>query len=697
MNKRNAMSRSYKRRSLRLESLESRDLLSTVPPVSLVAETFKPAFNYTDSKMAVVGTFNYQGHLIPFSGSAKPALPTGTASFSTDTLGKFSTDFTMTGIHGGGTWAAPYNYDYGTFTFANGDLEGTDTNNAVTSGTCTMSIVIRSTKYGKDYFSGDIDPRLTGYFNPAAQKFSLHGTHSDSKLPIVLNMSGGIVPEPTEDPFSVVVSTPTPAWTGSTSPMLTVDVNVPGPVHVAASYTAPAATVSFFWADAAGKAIGKALAPKINIGWNEATGTYNISGLPVPPATAANLLLVPQYDGKTDVAASVLVPLPARPTISIDDVHVTPTPATTTTPATLTTTFTVKLSEVSQFPVTVAYATANGTAIAPTDYMAAAKTLTFAPGVQSQPVTITVKPNAKATGDKLFYVNLKNSTWATIGDTQGECTIIPYAHPTVSIDDPKVTPVPATATTPAILTTTFTVKLSEGSPFPVTVAYATVDGTALARTDYTAAAKTLTFPAWETSKTVTIAVKPNAKATGDKLFYVNLKNPVWTTFENNDSQGMCTITPYAHPSVSITDIDVTRPQTGTKTTTFNLTLSAETPFPVAVTLLTSGGSALSGKDFTAVSKTVTFPPWVKTMPVVVTVKADSKATGNEEFFLNLKSAVWATVGVNQAKCTIKPYTPPVSSSLLQPLASYFDATAQRKTNTTILPTVLDAILAKSGV
>ena len=52
--------------------------------------------------------------------------------------------------------------------------------------------------------------------------------------------------------------------------------------------------------------------------------------------------------------------------------------------------FTVSLSAVSGQTVTVGYATANGTATtADGDYVAASGTLTFAPGVTTQPVSVT--------------------------------------------------------------------------------------------------------------------------------------------------------------------------------------------------------------------------------------------------------------------------------------------------------------------
>src|SRR5262249_820537 len=52
----------------------------------------------------------------------------------------------------------------------------------------------------------------------------------------------------------------------------------------------------------------------------------------------------------------------------------------------------------------------------------------------------------------------------------------------------------------------FTVTLSKAATGPVTVNYATADGSATAGSDYTARAGTLTFAAGETSKTISVTV-----------------------------------------------------------------------------------------------------------------------------------------------------------------------------------------------
>jgi len=106
------------------------------------------------------------------------------------------------------------------------------------------------------------------------------------------------------------------------------------------------------------------------------------------------------------------------PSISISDVTVTEGNTGTVSAA-----FTVSLSTATSAVVTVDYATADGTATAGSDYVAAAGTLTFAPGTTTQVVTVTVNGDTLVEGDETFAVSLSNAVGATIADAQGVGTI----------------------------------------------------------------------------------------------------------------------------------------------------------------------------------------------------------------------------------------------------------------------------------
>jgi surface-anchored protein len=74
-------------------------------------------------------------------------------------------------------------------------------------------------------------------------------------------------------------------------------------------------------------------------------------------------------------------------------------------------------------------------------------------------------------------------------------------------------------------TATITVTRSHGSDGPVTIDYATSDGTALAGEDYTATSGTLSFANGETSKTITIPILDDAFVENNETINLTLSNP----------------------------------------------------------------------------------------------------------------------------------------------------------------------------
>jgi DNA-binding beta-propeller fold protein YncE len=87
----------------------------------------------------------------------------------------------------------------------------------------------------------------------------------------------------------------------------------------------------------------------------------------------------------------------------------------------------------------------------------------------------------------------------------------------------------------------FTVSLSAPFAEPVTVSYATADGTAKAGTNYTATSGTLTFPAGMTTQTIRVPILDSGSQTTSLAFTVNLSNPQSATL--SQGQGTGTIAP----------------------------------------------------------------------------------------------------------------------------------------------------------
>ena len=138
-----------------------------------------------------------------------------------------------------------------------------------------------------------------------------------------------------------------------------------------------------------------------------------------------------------------------------------------------TATFTVTLSAASSQTVTVAYATANGTASAGSDYTAASGTLSFAPGETAKTVSIAVAGDSVIEPSETFTVGLSGVTNAMIARATGTGTIRNDDFPALSINDVSLAE-GNSGTTNAVLTAT----LSAAAPFAVTVDYATANGTA---------------------------------------------------------------------------------------------------------------------------------------------------------------------------------------------------------------------------
>ncbi len=312
-----------------------------------------------------------------------------------------------------------------------------------------------------------------------------------------------------------------------------------------------------------------------------------------------------------------------------------------------TATFTVSLSGASANTVTVNYATANSSATAGTDYVAASGTLTFPPGSTTQSVAVTVNGDTAVEPTETFFVNLSGATNATIADAQGVGTINndDAAIPTLSINDVAVAEGNAGTTS-----ATFTVSLSAASGQTVTVNYATANGSATAGGDYVAASGTLTFPAGSTTQSLPVTVNGDPTIEPNEAFLVNLTGATNATIA--DGLGVGTIVNDDSPALSVDNVAVTEGDSGTASATFTVSLSAASGQTVTVNYATANGSATAGSDYVAASGTLTFPPGSTTQSLPVTVNGDTAIEPTETFLVNLSGATNATIADAQGVGTI---------------------------------------------
>ncbi|MGI9210942.1 MAG: Calx-beta domain-containing protein, partial [Methylococcaceae bacterium] len=158
-----------------------------------------------------------------------------------------------------------------------------------------------------------------------------------------------------------------------------------------------------------------------------------------------------------------------------------------------------------------------------------------------------------------------------------------------------------------------TVSLSAASSQTVTVNYATLDGTATAGSDYTAASSSLTFAPGETSKTISIPVIGDTTVESDETFQVQLSNAASAVLSATASAATVTIIndDRLTPTVTVASNTSTLKagDTATLTFTFNVIPIGFTASDISLSGGSVGGLSV---DVTGKVYTATFTPTANT-------------------------------------------------------------------------------------
>jgi len=244
---------------------------------------------------------------------------------------------------------------------------------------------------------------------------------------------------------------------------------------------------------------------------------------------------------------------------------------------TQTSTFTVSLSNPSSSTITVDVA-AGGTATSPSDFTLDVTSLTFNPLETTKTVTATIIGDTLVEPDETFAATLSNPTSATLDVSTASGTIVnDDAFGELVFDSATYS---VTEGTPTV---TITVNRINGSAQPVSVSYATANGTAIAGFDYTATNGTLSWSDGDTApKTFTVAITDDLFSELPETVNLTLSNPLGgailgaqfsslLTINDNDGGGLVTLSgnikQYNFPSANTNLANVTVNLTGSATAT----------------------------------------------------------------------------------------------------------------------------------
>lgn len=181
----------------------------------------------------------------------------------------------------------------------------------------------------------------------------------------------------------------------------------------------------------------------------------------------------------------------------------------------------VTLSAPSYQSPTVDWATVPGSATSPADYTASQGTASFGPDAASASISIPIVGDGVYERDEAFTVQLSNPAHTSIADGSGQITLREDDPPAFSVSDahgpegddgqPKLA---------------FEISVEGPSHLPMSVAYQSVNCTALSRADYQAVSGKLEVPAeWSGPATVNVLINANTAPEPLKVFQLEIYDP----------------------------------------------------------------------------------------------------------------------------------------------------------------------------
>ncbi len=283
--------------------------------------------------------------------------------------------------------------------------------------------------------------------------------------------------------------------------------------------------------------------------------------------------------------------------------------------STIAVTLTVVLDIESSVIVEVDYATVDNSATAGDgDYVTTSGSVSFNPGVTSQTISVTVNGDDIDEIDETFFVVLSNGINALILD--GSATVTITDDDTVSLAIASATSHTEDAGTVA---NGVRVTMTGISSRPVSVDFDSIDGTAIAGTDYVGVSGTLTWPAGTTGDQVSPLTISDDN--------VDEVTETFTIVLSGATSGASIGTPVGTVSIvdnDTTDLvvnDVTFGESAGVVAGVSVELVGESDRTISVSFIVSSGTASSSSDFVPVTSSLTWiagETGVKTAPVTIT-------------------------------------------------------------------------------
>ena len=284
----------------------------------------------------------------------------------------------------------------------------------------------------------------------------------------------------------------------------------------------------------------------------------------------------------------------------------------------------------------VSYATTNGTAFTVTNYTAVSGTLSFTNGEIIKAISIPLIYDPRVTGNLNFALKLSNSgsgsqivapsntvvvvqdADAGISFTNAAMSVLKNAGSaliTVVCSNPAIEPVPSSNTV------------------PLSVAYITQNGSAVAGIHYTAVSGTLYFTNGIATNTFLVPILYNGAVDSNRTFTISLSNPTAPGKLVAPSTQTVTIVE-ANSGFSYSQSAYTVLRSGVAA---NITVlrTGNTDSVASVNFSATNGTAINGLDYFATNGTFVFTNGQLSMSFLVTVIANSMVQSDKTVLMQL--------------------------------------------------------------
>lgn len=309
---------------------------------------------------------------------------------------------------------------------------------------------------------------------------------------------------------------------------------------------------------------------------------------------------------------------------------------------------TVSLSAPATQPVSVKFATFAQGAGAPTDYAAiTGQLVTFdVGGATSRTVPVSIVGDYFIEGSEQFRALIFDASNATLGTSTATMTIVDNDQ-AGSISVPTGT----LQHSEAAGTVTLTIARGAGLGAGPDVNYAILPGTATMPADYAVpagASGTVTFAGGEASKTVSVALSPDALDEDDETFSLVLSSPTDGATLGNATSLRRILDDDASPSLRVEagGCSIVEGNAGNATCAFVVRVHPVSGRAVTFNTSTASVDATAGSDYVSQAETArSISAGQTTLTIPVTVLGDLVDEPNEQFRLNV-GGIQNAIGVD---------------------------------------------------